>query len=204
MNDSERASIIAELRREVALVCGANGSIVWMDAVAERSFGAIVGRAFDSLCLPGTESKASALIAEALSAPVARCELSLMRGAEAITFVFAARPCAEGVAMVGRDIGAEEAATFGRMAAAMTALGEAHRETERQRRELLDSNRGLLTMHSVLDDKNDALRHAADVKSRVVANVSHEFRTPINPILGSHASCSTAWTGSSRPSRRSR
>lgn len=184
VNDTERASIVAELRREVALACGVDGVIVWSDDIAERTFGAIVGRSLASLCLSGTEDKAKALIDEGLRAPVVRCELPLMRGGRPATFVFSARPCDGGVVLLGRDVGDEEEATFGRMAAAMSELAEAHRETERQRRELLDSNRALLTMHSVLDDKNDALRRASDVKSRVVANVSHEFRTPINSILG--------------------
>lgn len=58
------------------------------------------------------------------------------------------------------------------------------RELERTRRELAESHQGLLTLHAELEDRSDALRRMVDVKSRVVANVSHEFRTPINSILG--------------------
>src|SRR5262249_4518416 len=51
-------------------------------------------------------------------------------------------------------------------------------------RELDESNRGVLTLHRELADKADSLKRNADVKSRVVANVSHEFRTPLHTILG--------------------
>ena len=86
--------------------------------------------------------------------------------------------------LVGQLVDDDEATAFGEMSGAMTELAELHRQTERQRRELADSNRALLAMHAELDEKNHELRRASDIKSRVVANVSHEFRTPINSILG--------------------
>jgi len=42
----------------------------------------------------------------------------------------------------------------------------------------------VLALHAELADKADTLQRTADVKSRVVANVSHEFRTPLHTILG--------------------
>ena len=51
-------------------------------------------------------------------------------------------------------------------------------------RELLESNRGVMALYSELDEKADSLRRTSEVKSRVVSNVSHEFRTPLNSILG--------------------
>lgn len=54
---------------------------------------------------------------------------------------------------------------------------------ESQRR-LDESNRGVESLHAEIADKNDSLRRTNDVKLRVVANVSHEFRTPLHTILG--------------------
>ncbi|HEX6835518.1 MAG TPA: response regulator [Polyangia bacterium] len=51
-------------------------------------------------------------------------------------------------------------------------------------RELLESNRGVMALYGELDEKADSLRRTSEVKSRVVSNVSHEFRTPLNSILG--------------------
>ncbi len=199
MNAAEaRDECLARLSCEVALLCGGAGSVSWTDDRAVRQFGRLAGRRLETIAVPGTESKVADLLARASTEHVPRCELSLIAEGKPATFAFSGSPCDGGVALVGRLLSADEAETFGRVAATMSELAELHRETERQKKELavsyanldrahgelLDSNRALLTMHDVLDDKNDALQRAADVKTRVVANVSHEFRTPINSILG--------------------
>jgi len=80
----------------------------------------------------------------------------------------------------------------------MSELASLNRETERQQRELLrrneelmrlnhqldDSSRGMIALHAEVDEKNDSLRRMTEVKSRVISNVSHEFRTPLNSIIG--------------------
>src|SRR5581483_6336149 len=42
----------------------------------------------------------------------------------------------------------------------------------------------VMALHGEVDEKSDSLRRITEVKSRVVANVSHEFRTPLNAIIG--------------------
>jgi signal transduction histidine kinase len=61
---------------------------------------------------------------------------------------------------------------------------QARLEAERLSRTLDETNRGILALYSELDEKSDSLRRTAEIKSRVVSNVSHEFRTPLNSILG--------------------
>ncbi|RYE93614.1 MAG: response regulator, partial [Myxococcales bacterium] len=41
-----------------------------------------------------------------------------------------------------------------------------------------------VVLHGELGDRDDSLRRAGEFKSRLVANVSHEFRTPLNSIIG--------------------
>ena len=58
-----------------------------------------------------------------------------------------------------------------------TQLASAYRELE-------ESNRGVVSLHAELAEKAERLRHSADLRGRLVADVSHEFRTPLHTILG--------------------
>ena len=66
------------------------------------------------------------------------------------------------------------------------------RESELERRrqdlvrlnlELQETNRGVVALYAELDEKAVALRHAGELKSRLLSHVSHEFRTPVNSVL---------------------
>ncbi|MBL0420538.1 histidine kinase [Ramlibacter sp. AW1] len=65
---------------------------------------------------------------------------------------------------------------------------EASRETELQRElealraELEETNRGVVALYAELDEQAEQLRRATDLKSRFLAYMSHEFRTPIGSI----------------------
>lgn len=62
------------------------------------------------------------------------------------------------------------------------ALEEARREAHELRAELEETNRGVLALYAELDAQADQLREATALKSRFLAYMSHEFRTPINAI----------------------
>jgi signal transduction histidine kinase/CheY-like chemotaxis protein len=49
-------------------------------------------------------------------------------------------------------------------------------------RELEDTNRGVVALYAELDEKAAHLRHADEMKSRFLSNMSHEFRTPLNSV----------------------
>jgi len=53
----------------------------------------------------------------------------------------------------------------------------------RLNRELEDTNRGVVALYAELDEQAEHLRHADELKSRFLSNMSHEFRTPVNSIL---------------------
>ena len=62
------------------------------------------------------------------------------------------------------------------------ALEQARAEAHSLREELEETNRGVLALYAELDTQADQLREATALKSRFLAYMSHEFRTPINAI----------------------
>jgi signal transduction histidine kinase len=69
----------------------------------------------------------------------------------------------------------------------LRALDEVQRKQQELvhlNRELEDTNRGVMALYAELDDKADHLRRADELKSRFLSNMTHEFRTPVNSIIG--------------------
>lgn len=62
------------------------------------------------------------------------------------------------------------------------ALEASRREAQSLRAELEETNRGVLALYAELDAQADQLRQATELKSRFLAYMSHEFRTPVNAI----------------------
>ena len=50
------------------------------------------------------------------------------------------------------------------------------------RTELAETNKGVVALYAELDDNALQLREAADLKSRFLSYMSHEFRTPLASI----------------------
>nr|WP_312990476.1 ATP-binding protein [Comamonas koreensis] len=61
-------------------------------------------------------------------------------------------------------------------------MAAAQAEVEALRAELDETNRGVLALYAELDAQADNLRQATELKSRFLAYMSHEFRTPIGAI----------------------
>ncbi len=57
-------------------------------------------------------------------------------------------------------------------------------ELTRLNSELEETNRGVVALYAELDEKAVELRAADELKSRFLSHVSHEFRTPVNSIMG--------------------
>ncbi|WPB56062.1 sensor histidine kinase [Xylophilus sp. GOD-11R] len=62
------------------------------------------------------------------------------------------------------------------------ALARALAEAAELRAELEETNRGVVALYAELDAQAEQLRRATELKSRFLAYMSHEFRTPINSI----------------------
>jgi signal transduction histidine kinase/response regulator RpfG family c-di-GMP phosphodiesterase len=187
------------LSREVALVCDTSGTITWMDERAQQLLRAKEGQPLRSLAAQGTEEKVDRLLLQAREERVERWELILCRqGTNPTTFAFSAKPYGGQLVMVGSLVPEDYSSSLSQVSSTMSELAALHRETERQQRELLrranelmrlnreleESNRGMRSLHAALDEKAESLQRASEVKSRLVANVSHEFRTPLHSILG--------------------
>ena len=160
------------LRREVAFVCDADGTVVAACDASAR-IGLRPGVRLD------TWAGASASVVQEAIARAARGEIvegvaiEVRDGdAAAARYVLRARRHPLGVAVVGSAVeGSADAADL-------------HAQIALLSQELEDSNRGVMALYAELDDSASQMRRTADVKSRLVSNVSHEFRTPLNSILG--------------------
>ncbi|AKI99266.1 signal transduction histidine kinase [Archangium gephyra] len=198
MTASLPASLWHFLSREVALVCDAAGTLTWVDDRAVRLLETGPGQALRSLAAQGTEDKVDRLVTLSRDERVERWEVILCVGGQPRTFAFRGAPHEGGSALVGSLVTEDYAASLSQVSETLSELASLHRETERQQRELKrradelarinreleESNRGVRTLHAELDEKTESLVRAAEIKSRVVANVSHEFRTPLHSILG--------------------
>ncbi|HZR22344.1 MAG TPA: response regulator [Vicinamibacterales bacterium] len=172
------------MRRELVLACDAEGCVTWADQAAEALLGASVGARLITYAAPGCEQRLRELLDHGRQNRVDGWELTLTVNGSPKHMVFSAQPTLEGLVLVGSLVADDHA--------------ELSRESERQQRELLhrgeellrlnreldDSARGVIALHSEVAETSDSLRRITEVKSRVVANVSHEFRTPLNAIIG--------------------
>jgi signal transduction histidine kinase len=61
-------------------------------------------------------------------------------------------------------------------------LAASRRELDELRAELEETNRGVVALYAELDAQAEQLKKATELKSRFLAYMSHEFRTPINAI----------------------
>ncbi|OWQ48056.1 histidine kinase [Roseateles noduli] len=67
-------------------------------------------------------------------------------------------------------------------AALRDALDASQAQLEALQAELDETNRGVLALYAELDTQAQQLRQATELKSRFLAYMSHEFRTPISSI----------------------
>lgn len=184
------------LSREAAFACDREGRVTWADERAVRLVGAEPGRPLP-FCTAGLDGKFAAFLRAAAEGATDGWEIGFAPAGVPTTFILRGEPAGDGVLVVA-TAETVQAVVVEQLAVALGDVADLRRQSERQRGEiaarhadlqvlydeLSDSNRGLVRMHGELDDQSVALRRATDVKTRVIANVSHEFRTPINSILG--------------------
>jgi signal transduction histidine kinase/CheY-like chemotaxis protein len=199
---SERPDFLTvwqEDEREMMLECDEHGILTSLDPRAEYRLGVGPGVRFVELVPEGTQDKARALLQRAAAEPVRDSELSLVVRGKVVTYSFCAKPNGRGgVFLLATTLPEDFGRALGQISQAMDEAIELNRQISRQTRELLlqkeelerinreldESHRGVVALHEELLDKADTVRRTAEVKARVVTNVSHEFRTPLHTILG--------------------
>jgi signal transduction histidine kinase/CheY-like chemotaxis protein len=67
---------------------------------------------------------------------------------------------------------------------AMQVLRDKQEELAQLNRELDETNRGVVALYAELNEKADFLQRASELKSHFLSNMSHEFRTPLNSVIG--------------------
>ncbi len=199
MTSRSREALVDLQSRELVLVCDPAGAILWADERARRLVGLREGRSLLDAAVPGTGHKASTLLERARAAQVRGWEAPLLVDGRPVTVSFCGCADEEGnLVLVGSVIPDEYGQALHGFGEALNEIVALHREVARQKgeleerhrlleqahRELDDSARGVMALHAELDDRGATLRQHAEVRDRIVANVSHEFRTPLHSILG--------------------
>lgn len=180
-----------EESREFTLVVDAHGQVLDRDPRAGAKLKLQPGDSFSARAVPGTEQKLANFLHRALQKPLANVELSLIADGKAITCSFHAKPVGESVALLGSWLPEEYTRSQQQTQESIEEVANLNRRIviqkaslEKTLAELADSNKGITVLHQELEDKAEVLQRTAEVRSRVVANVSHEFRTPLHSILG--------------------
>jgi len=177
------AAALERASSELGLLVDASGQIRWSDARAQRIGLAPPANLVD-LVVPGCEDKARALCREGCHFVVTAWELPIVVAGKPATALFNARPCDGGAALLGSLLAQGYADAIAESNRAVHEIVGLNRELARQKARLEESNQAIRALHGELAQQADRLRASAEVKARLVAGVSHEFRTPLHSILG--------------------
>lgn len=187
------------LRREFIITCVQSGQILEADEPAATLAELEPGVSLVERTAEGSREKLQQFLARSAGESQLGWEATLVVRGEPVTVELRGVPRSEGrILIVGSLIPQEFEQSMLQVRQAMSELAVLHRTTARQQQELLrrneelaelnreleDSARGMIALHDEVDEKSDSLRRISEVKARMVSNVSHEFRTPLNSILG--------------------
>jgi signal transduction histidine kinase/CheY-like chemotaxis protein len=174
---------LEQASREFVLAVGPSGDVRWADARAGRLGIAPPASLVDAV-MPGCEDKARELARKGSCVALAGWELPLVVAGKPATAVFHAQPWDGGAALLGSLIARDYVDAIAEGNRTMHEIVVLNRKLARQKLRLEESNTAIRALHGELAQHVERMRSTAEVKSRLVAGVSHEFRTPLHSILG--------------------
>lgn len=175
--------LLAGDSREFYLLVNASGDVLECDGRAQRH-GIVAPISLRSIVPAGLEEKAAELCRQACQRAVDGWELPLTLGETLVTVLFTGRPYDGAAAMIGSLVLQDYADSMAQGSHAMHEIVDLNRQLTRQKQRLEESHHAIVNLHGELEQHADRMRAAAEVKGRLVAAVSHEFRTPLHSILG--------------------
>jgi signal transduction histidine kinase len=180
---AELSSAFDRASREIGLLVDVSGAIRWSDARAQR-LGLTPQGNLIAVVVPGCEDKARELCRLGCRGVVTGWELPLVVGGKPATTVFHAQPCGDGAVLLGSLIAQDYADAIAEGNRAVHEIVTLNRELARQKLQLEESNAAIRALYGELVQQADRLRVSAEIKGRLVAGISHEYRTPLHSILG--------------------
>lgn len=141
--------------------------MVWCDRRAAHLLGLAAGGSLLAPLVVADREPVRALLGAALEGQPRSAEAAAVVAGEPARLRLAARGLDGEVAVVASRLGPDAGSE---LASLRAALG--------------DSTRAIKNLYAELDDQRDALRRNAEVNARVVGNITHDLRTPINSIIG--------------------
>lgn len=198
MMDESTFATLASASHELFVACDEAGVVLYADGRARRLLGTRPGDPLGSLVAPGCAEKLADFLARGVLAPVDSCEIPFVVGGKPLAVSLSSTPHAAGLLVVGHVLPEGFAAALNQVSAmvaesvelnrAMLAqrneIAQRHAELLRVNAELSESHQGVLSLHRELQERSDQTRQDNEIKTRLVAHLSHELRTPIHSILG--------------------